>query len=73
MNAGQRSFVGVHDALFWTRPCGSEPKGGPEVNRSREDVPPALQEELGIPGVRVYLNMANVRGEDWRHDGGMFG
>ncbi len=32
-----------------------------------------LREELGIPGDRVYLVMANVRADDWGHDGGTFG
>ena len=32
-----------------------------------------LEEELGIPGARVYLVMTDVRADDWGHDGGTFG
>jgi phenylpyruvate tautomerase len=32
-----------------------------------------LEEELHVPSARVYLNMANVRADDWGHDGSTFG
>ena len=32
-----------------------------------------LQQELGISGDRVYLNMTDVPGDRWGHDGTTFG
>jgi len=32
-----------------------------------------LQQELGIPGDRVYLNMTDMPGDRWGHDGKTFG
>lgn len=47
---------------------------GPDVNRRlAERVCALLAESLKIPGDRVYLNMHDVPGADWGHDGGTFG
>jgi len=32
-----------------------------------------LQQELDIPGDRVYLNMTDIPGDRWGHDGSTFG
>jgi phenylpyruvate tautomerase len=46
----------------------------PEVNRAlAEKVCRLLAESLNIPGERVYLNMLDVKGNAWGHDGTTFG
>jgi phenylpyruvate tautomerase PptA (4-oxalocrotonate tautomerase family) len=73
----------VHDALTIQRSGRAGPAafveirsiGGltPSVNRSlSEKVCGLLLESLKIPGERVYLNMLDVRGGDWGHDGTTF-
>ncbi len=46
----------------------------PKVNQAlSEKICRALEEELHLPGARVYLNMTDVRADHWGHDGGTFG
>ncbi len=46
----------------------------PKVNAAlSQKICRLLEEELGIPGARVYLVMTDVRAQDWGHDGGTFG
>lgn len=45
-----------------------------KVNQSLSDkVCHLLQQELDIPGDRVYLNMTDIPGDRWGHDGTTFG
>ena len=45
-----------------------------KVNQSlSEKVCHLLQRELDIPGDRVYLNMTEIPGDRWGHDGTTFG